>query len=149
MSVHGPMHCIFDGISGQYNFCWVETWIIWATRRSLDLRNILSSRTSTCKTVQCSQSRCQRKRCVHFIYCSILKACMIRTHVKWFVFENIYNDSFPDNCGSCQWQLLRPLHSASHHAKIFDWLLWDNTFNYSSLIKNFQYHFWHPLLLSI
>lgn len=37
------MHCIFDGVLEQYNFCWVETWIIGATRRSLDLRNILSS----------------------------------------------------------------------------------------------------------
>lgn len=118
LSVHAPMHCIFDGILGQYNFCWVEAWIIGATRKSLDLRNILSSRTSTCKTVQCSQRSCQSKKCVHFIYCSILKARMIRTHVKWIVFENIFNDSFPDDFGSYQWQLLRPLHSASHHAKI-------------------------------
>lgn len=112
------MHCIFDGILGQCNFCWIETWIIWATRRSLDLRNILSSSTSTCKTVQCSQSSCQRKKRVHFIYCSILKACMIRAHVKWIVFENTFNYSFPDSFGSCQWQLLRLLHSTSHHAKI-------------------------------
>ena len=32
--------------------------------------------------------------------------------------------------------------------KNFVWLQWHNTFNYSSLIKIFQYHFYHLLLLS-
>lgn len=79
---------------------------------------------------------------VHFIYCSILKACMIRTHVKWTVFENTSNNSFPDDFGSCQWQLLRPfITQCVPLCRNFDWLQWANMFNYSPLMRNFQYYF--------
>lgn len=56
---------------------------------------------------------------------------------------------FPDDFGSCYWQLLRPfITQCIPSCKNFDWRQWDNTFNYSSSIKIFQYYFYHLLLLS-